>query len=123
VRLTDGTFHIIRSICLFSVRYLFNDFKLGCLLLYGPCTPYRYRLEGPNSWQDARQTIITQNKRYIKLLISYLIHIMFDRVEYALRGRRQNEENQSRKYSVTWTPMFSFMFVLLILLIIFLIIC
>jgi hypothetical protein len=66
---------------------------------------------------------LLQNKRYIKLLISYLIHIMFARVEYALRGRRHNEENQSRKYSVTWTPMFSFIFVLLILLIIFLIIC
>ncbi len=48
---------------LFSVHYLLNDFKLGWVLLFGPCTPYRYRLEGPNKWKDARQTILTQNER------------------------------------------------------------
>jgi hypothetical protein len=63
VRFTDDVQLIIENIDLFSVRYLFNDFKLGCLLLYGSCTPYRYRLEGPNSWKDARETILTQNQR------------------------------------------------------------
>ncbi len=48
---------------LFSVYYLLNDFKLGCTLLFGSFTPYRYRLEGPNKWKDARQTILTQNER------------------------------------------------------------
>jgi dimethylaniline monooxygenase (N-oxide forming) len=47
----------------FLVNYLLNDFKLGLLLLFGPFTPYRYRLQGPNKWEGARQAILTQNER------------------------------------------------------------
>ena len=59
----DRLFPSIELLRPILVHYLLKDFKLGYLLLFGPCTPYRYRLEGPNAWKDARQTILTQNER------------------------------------------------------------
>lgn len=47
----------------YSVRYLLTDFPLGRSLFFQGSTPYRYRLEGPNAWQGARQAILTQFQR------------------------------------------------------------
>jgi hypothetical protein len=55
--------NILNIFFFFLVNYLLNDFKLGLLLLFGPFTPYRYRLQGPNKWEGARQAILTQNER------------------------------------------------------------
>ncbi|CAF3006328.1 unnamed protein product [Rotaria socialis] len=83
------------------LSYLLNDFSLGWLLLCGPCTPYRYRLEGPNKWKDARHAILTQDKR----------------VECPLRdGKRQN---QSMKYPINPTFVLSFIFLVVVSLSIF----
>ncbi|XP_015923150.3 flavin-containing monooxygenase 5 [Parasteatoda tepidariorum] len=35
---------------------------------FGPCTSYQYRLEGPHSWADARQAILTTKERIVKAL-------------------------------------------------------
>ncbi|UJR36615.1 hypothetical protein I4U23_029335, partial [Adineta vaga] len=45
------------------LKFLKTDFKLGWQLLYGSFTPYRYRLEGSNNWDGARQAILAQNER------------------------------------------------------------
>ena len=63
IRNIDRIILAITSILSILVHYLFKDFQLGCSLLFGPCTPYRYRPEGPSAWKDARQTILTQNER------------------------------------------------------------
>ncbi|CAF3374545.1 unnamed protein product [Rotaria sp. Silwood1] len=85
------------------LNFLIKDFKLGWHLLFGSCTPYRYRLEGPNQWDGARQAILTQNER----------------VKYPLRVSRKQEQNQQKKFAINWTPMFSIVFFILIFFIIF----
>ncbi|KAG8436652.1 hypothetical protein GDO86_007665 [Hymenochirus boettgeri] len=47
-------------------QVMLTDPKLGWELLFGPCTPYQYRLFGPGKWKEARQTILTQMGRIIK---------------------------------------------------------
>ncbi|XP_071343114.1 flavin-containing monooxygenase 5-like isoform X2 [Trachinotus anak] len=44
-------------------RLLLTDPRLGLNLLFGPCTPYQYRLRGPEKWAGARQAIFTQWER------------------------------------------------------------
>lgn len=44
-------------------RLLLTDPRLGLNLLFGPCTPYQYRLRGPGKWAGARQAILTQWER------------------------------------------------------------
>ncbi|XP_028587996.2 flavin-containing monooxygenase 5-like [Podarcis muralis] len=52
-----------------SVWPLFlSDPKLAWELLFGPCTPYQYRLEGPGKWDGARKAILTQHNRILKPL-------------------------------------------------------
>lgn len=77
-------------------RYLLTDFPLGWSLLFEGCTPYRYRLEGPNAWKGARQAILTQ----------------FQRVQKAFdQGRSSNNRNQS----IVNSPFFWLLAVLLII--------
>lgn len=40
-----------------------TDPGLGLRILFGPCTPYQFRLCGPGLWDGARQAIFTQWKR------------------------------------------------------------
>ncbi|KAG9466621.1 hypothetical protein GDO78_016353 [Eleutherodactylus coqui] len=47
-------------------KLLLSDPKLAWELLFGPCTPYQYRLSGPGKWKDARKAILTQYERIIK---------------------------------------------------------
>lgn len=44
-------------------RMLFTDPKLALKLVFGPCTPYQFRLRGPGKWAKARQAILTQWER------------------------------------------------------------
>lgn len=44
-------------------RTTLTDPQLGLKLLFGPCTPYQYRLRGPGKWAGARQAIFTQWER------------------------------------------------------------
>ncbi|NXN19892.1 FMO1 monooxygenase, partial [Indicator maculatus] len=43
-----------------------RDPRLALTVFFGPCTPYQYRLEGPGSWEGARQAIFTQWDRILK---------------------------------------------------------
>ena len=43
--------------------YLFKDPKLWWTLTFGPCYPYQYRLEGPHSWDGARDCILDAAER------------------------------------------------------------
>ncbi|KAF3835056.1 hypothetical protein F7725_027614 [Dissostichus mawsoni] len=44
-------------------RLLLTDPRLGLKVLFGPSTPYQYRLKGPGKWAGARQAIFTQWER------------------------------------------------------------
>ncbi|KAG8003412.1 Dimethylaniline monooxygenase [N-oxide-forming] 5 [Nibea albiflora] len=45
------------------LRLLLTDPRLGLNVMFGPCTPYQYRLRGPGKWAGARQAILTQWER------------------------------------------------------------
>ncbi|KAM9324723.1 flavin-containing monooxygenase 5-like [Gastrophryne carolinensis] len=50
-----------------NILELFHaDPKLAWHVLFGPCTPYQYRLTGPGKWDKARRTILTQWDRTLK---------------------------------------------------------
>uniref|UniRef100_A0A3Q3VVL8 Flavin-containing monooxygenase n=1 Tax=Mola mola TaxID=94237 RepID=A0A3Q3VVL8_MOLML len=42
------------------LRLLLTDPVLWVKVLFGPCTPYQYRLTGPGRWAGARQAILSQ---------------------------------------------------------------
>lgn len=42
------------------LRLLLTDPVLWVKALFGPCTPYQYRLTGPGRWAGARQAILSQ---------------------------------------------------------------
>ncbi|OWF37481.1 Dimethylaniline monooxygenase [N-oxide-forming] 3 [Mizuhopecten yessoensis] len=47
--------------CLTNIgQMLMRDPVLVIKCLFGPCTPYQFRLEGPGKWVGARQAILTQ---------------------------------------------------------------
>lgn len=47
--------------CLPNFKKLFlRDPVLTLKCIFGPCTPYQYRLEGPGTWKGARKAIMTQ---------------------------------------------------------------
>ncbi|DBA13622.1 TPA: hypothetical protein GDO54_018474, partial [Pyxicephalus adspersus] len=48
------------------LRLFTTDPKLGFEVLFGPCTPYQFRLMGPGKWSGARNAIMTQWNRIIK---------------------------------------------------------
>ncbi|KAM4722716.1 flavin-containing monooxygenase 5-like [Rhinophrynus dorsalis] len=50
-----------------------TDPKLAWSVLFGPCTPYQYRLTGPGKWGRARKTILTQWERALKPMRTRLI--------------------------------------------------
>ena len=39
---------------------LLTDPNLAMKCIFGPCTPYQFRLEGPGRWKGARKAIMTQ---------------------------------------------------------------
>ncbi|KAM4873051.1 flavin-containing monooxygenase 5-like [Thomomys bottae] len=49
---------------------VFTDPKLAFKVLFGPCTPAQYRLQGPGKWARARETILTTEERVRKPLMT-----------------------------------------------------
>ncbi|KAJ3599791.1 hypothetical protein NHX12_033746 [Muraenolepis orangiensis] len=47
-------------------RLLLTDPRLAHSVMFGPTTPYQYRLRGPGKWAGARQAIMTQWDRVIR---------------------------------------------------------
>lgn len=47
---------------------LLTDRQLALTCVFGPCTPYQYRLEGHGSWSGAREAILTQMDRTMDCL-------------------------------------------------------
>ncbi|KAJ3599796.1 hypothetical protein NHX12_033750 [Muraenolepis orangiensis] len=47
-------------------RLLLTDPRLAHSVMFGPSTPYQYRLRGPGKWAGARQAIMTQWDRVIR---------------------------------------------------------
>ncbi|XP_076873349.1 flavin-containing monooxygenase 5-like [Brachyhypopomus gauderio] len=45
------------------LRLFLTDPAIGLRVLFGPCTPYQFRLRGPGRWEGARQAILTQWER------------------------------------------------------------
>lgn len=63
-------------------RLLLTDPVLWAKTLFGPCTPYQYRLAGPGHWTGARQAILTQ----------------WDRIAQPFRTRVVPESDSSPSY-------------------------
>ncbi|XP_068175690.1 flavin-containing monooxygenase 5-like [Antennarius striatus] len=45
------------------LRLFLTDPRLCLMVMFGPCSPYQYRLRGPGKWAGARQAILTQMER------------------------------------------------------------
>ncbi|KAL4232850.1 Cyclopentanone 1 [Mactra antiquata] len=55
--------------CKPSLKTMFlTDPKLAIKCVFGPCTPYQFRLQGPGKWKGAREAILTQWERTYKPL-------------------------------------------------------
>lgn len=48
------------------LKLMLTDPRLGLNVIFGPSTPYQYRLRGPGKWAGARQAIFTQWERVFK---------------------------------------------------------
>ncbi|XP_042895039.1 flavin-containing monooxygenase 5 [Parasteatoda tepidariorum] len=46
-------------------KILFTDPQLWLKLVFGPCVPYQFRLQGPHPWAGAREAIMTCDERVI----------------------------------------------------------
>ncbi|XP_016122539.1 dimethylaniline monooxygenase [N-oxide-forming] 5-like [Sinocyclocheilus grahami] len=62
------------------LKLLLTDPRLALNVIFGPCTPYQFRLHGPRRWEGARQAILTQ----------------WDRVKEPLRTRCTPEPQSQR---------------------------
>ncbi|XP_067240896.1 flavin-containing monooxygenase 5-like [Chanodichthys erythropterus] len=50
------------------LKLVLTDPRLALNIIFGPCTPYQFRLHGPGQWEGARQAILTQWDRVTKPL-------------------------------------------------------
>lgn len=48
------------------LRLLLSDPRMAWNVVFGPCTPYQYRLRGPGKWAGARQAILSQMDRVVQ---------------------------------------------------------
>uniref|UniRef100_A0A9J8CEF9 Flavin-containing monooxygenase n=2 Tax=Cyprinus carpio TaxID=7962 RepID=A0A9J8CEF9_CYPCA len=48
------------GVCPPILKLLLTDPRLALNIIFGPCTPYQFRLHGPGQWDGARQAILTQ---------------------------------------------------------------
>ncbi|XP_067273300.1 flavin-containing monooxygenase 5-like [Pseudorasbora parva] len=48
------------GVCPSILKLLLTDPRLALNIIFGPCTPYQFRLHGPGRWEGARQAILTQ---------------------------------------------------------------
>ncbi|GIY74841.1 flavin-containing monooxygenase 5 [Caerostris extrusa] len=52
-------------------KMAFTDPKLYFTCMFGPCTSYLYRLQGPHAWEGARETILTASERIEEAFKTY----------------------------------------------------
>ncbi|XP_059922510.1 flavin-containing monooxygenase 5-like isoform X2 [Gadus macrocephalus] len=52
------------------LRLFLTDPRVALSVLFGPSTPYQYRLRGPGKWAGARQAILTQWDRVIQPMMT-----------------------------------------------------
>ncbi|VDK64867.1 unnamed protein product [Anisakis simplex] len=64
-------------------KYIFTDPNLTRVLIFHGLAPYQYRLVGPNSWSDARKTLMTMDERVFE----------------ATRTRRTKETLESKPFN------------------------
>ena len=63
-QVTPAKYPLMVHICVPVTVELFKaDPKLALQVVFGPCTPYQYRLMGPGKWQGARDAIMTAMDR------------------------------------------------------------
>uniref|UniRef100_A0A8C9VVL5 Flavin-containing monooxygenase n=1 Tax=Scleropages formosus TaxID=113540 RepID=A0A8C9VVL5_SCLFO len=55
------------------LRLLLTDPRLGFSVLFGPCTPYQFRLRGPGKWAGARNAILTVWDRVSKPMMTRVV--------------------------------------------------
>ncbi|NXE04196.1 FMO3 monooxygenase, partial [Lophotis ruficrista] len=48
------------------LKLLLTDPRLALEIIFGPCTPYQFRLVGPGKWNGARKAILTQWDRTLR---------------------------------------------------------
>ena len=51
------------TVLFLTERLLLKDPELALKSFFGPCVPFQYRLEGPNSWSGAREATLTAMDR------------------------------------------------------------
>ncbi|XP_056621131.1 flavin-containing monooxygenase 5-like [Triplophysa dalaica] len=78
------------------LKLFLTDPRLGLKVIFGPCTPYQFRLCGPGRWEGARQAILTQ----------------WNRVAQPLKTRSVSEQKSHRSsvslvFSVSVAALFS----------------
>ena len=56
------------STCPFAGQLMLTDPRLAMHVLFGPSSPYQYRLTGPSAWPGARTAILTQWERVVNHL-------------------------------------------------------
>ena len=56
-------------------------------VVFGPVTPYQYRLVGHGSWPEARQTIMTVDER----------------IQYPLSTRKEDDGEKQSWWSSFWS--------------------
>ena len=48
-------------VCVCGAGHLWlSDPRLALHVVFGPCSPYQFRLSGPHPWAEAREAILTQ---------------------------------------------------------------
>lgn len=75
----------------------FKDFTLWKHLMFGPSVPYQYRLNGPGSWNRARETILTVNERVCSGVNEGKNDILFKTRRKRLMDNINIETNNNKK--------------------------
>lgn len=67
-------------------KLFFKDHSLWRELMFGPCVPYQYRLEGPGYWPDARTAVMTTRDRVYQGINEGKNHILYKSRRKCLAG-------------------------------------
>lgn len=56
------------------LKLFLMDPRLALEVYFGPCSPYQFRLTGPGKWNGARNAILTQWDRTLKVTRTRVVH-------------------------------------------------
>ncbi|XP_006017819.2 dimethylaniline monooxygenase [N-oxide-forming] 3 isoform X1 [Alligator sinensis] len=56
------------------LKLFLTDPRLALEVYFGPCSPYQFRLTGPGKWNGARNAILTQWDRTLKVTRTRVVH-------------------------------------------------